>query len=176
MGHYFLDTQYIRYRIWRAKNGSLRVSFVNFLVFQLFRSYGHWTAGLVSILFLYKCTGLLYILYPAFNPYIFVVSILNRWKSTLACLSAYCPVLAWINPTITVQPVEYNFYIKRINRYIKREPINMSSRNLCYVFHILPQTYTANHATFPVQMNAITVKICGNFLDTKYTFKNLNIN
>ena len=29
-------------------------------------------------------------------------------------------------------------------------------------FHILPQLYTANHATFPIQMYAITVLICGN--------------
>ena len=26
-----------------------------------------------------------------------------------------------------------------------------------YVFHILPQIYTANHTTFPIQMYAITV-------------------
>ena len=31
------------------------------------------------------------------------------------------------------------------------------------VFHILPQIYTANLATFPIQMYAITVKIFGNF-------------
>ena len=30
-------------------------------------------------------------------------------------------------------------------------------------FHKLPQIYTANHATFPIQMYAITVWICGNF-------------
>ena len=36
------------------------------------------------------------------------------------------------------------------------------------VFHILPQIYTANHATFPIQMYAITVQIFGNFLGTQY--------
>ena len=30
-------------------------------------------------------------------------------------------------------------------------------------FQKLPQIYTANHATFPIQMYAITVQICGNF-------------
>ena len=32
-----------------------------------------------------------------------------------------------------------------------------------YVFHILPQIYTVNHATFPMQMYVITVQICGNY-------------
>ena len=30
-------------------------------------------------------------------------------------------------------------------------------------FPKLPQIYTANHATFPIQMYSITVQICGNF-------------
>ena len=37
-----------------------------------------------------------------------------------------------------------------------------------YVFHILPQIYTENHATFPIQMYAILVYICGNFWCTQY--------
>ena len=35
-------------------------------------------------------------------------------------------------------------------------------------FHKLPQIYTANQATFPIQMYAFTVKICGNFWGTQY--------
>ena len=37
-----------------------------------------------------------------------------------------------------------------------------------YVFHILQQIYTINNATFPIQMYAITVQICGNFWGIKY--------
>ena len=40
--------------------------------------------------------------------------------------------------------------------------------DIYYVFHILPQIYTANHATFPIQMYAITVYIFGNFWGTQY--------
>ena len=36
------------------------------------------------------------------------------------------------------------------------------------VFHILPQIYTANLATFPIHMYAITVQVCGNFGGTQY--------
>ena len=32
----------------------------------------------------------------------------------------------------------------------------------------LPQIYTANHATFPIQIRKITVQISGNFWVTKY--------
>ena len=32
----------------------------------------------------------------------------------------------------------------------------------------LPQIYTANHATFPIQIRKITVQICGNFWVTQY--------
>ena len=32
----------------------------------------------------------------------------------------------------------------------------------------LPQIYTENHATFPVQIRKITVQICGNFWVTQY--------
>ena len=31
----------------------------------------------------------------------------------------------------------------------------------------LPQIYTANHATFPIQIRKITVQICGCFWDTQ---------
>ena len=34
--------------------------------------------------------------------------------------------------------------------------------------HKLPQIYTANHATFPIQIRKITVQICGNFWVTQY--------
>ena len=35
--------------------------------------------------------------------------------------------------------------------------------------HKLPQIYIANHATFRIQMYAITVQICGNFWGTQYS-------
>ena len=34
-------------------------------------------------------------------------------------------------------------------------------------FHTFPQIYTVNHATFSMQMYAITVQICGNFWGTQ---------
>ena len=37
-----------------------------------------------------------------------------------------------------------------------------------WVTQKLPQIYTANHATFPIQIGKITVQICGNFWVTKY--------
>ena len=38
----------------------------------------------------------------------------------------------------------------------------------CYqAFHILAQIYTANHATFPIQIYTMTVQICGNFWGTQ---------
>ena len=39
---------------------------------------------------------------------------------------------------------------------------------LYWVPHKLPQKYTANHATFPIQIHKITVQICGNFWGTQY--------
>ena len=36
-----------------------------------------------------------------------------------------------------------------------------------WVTQKLPQIYTANPATFPIQMRNITVQICGNFCVTK---------
>ena len=37
-----------------------------------------------------------------------------------------------------------------------------------WAFHILSQIYTENHATFPIQIDVITVQICGNFWGTQY--------
>ena len=37
-----------------------------------------------------------------------------------------------------------------------------------WVTHKLPQIYTANHATFPIQIRKITVQTCGNFWVTQY--------
>ena len=37
-----------------------------------------------------------------------------------------------------------------------------------WVTHKLPQIYTANHATFPIQIRKITVHICGKFWVTQY--------
>ena len=41
-----------------------------------------------------------------------------------------------------------------------------------WVVHKLPQIYTANHATFPIQILKITVQICGNFWVTQYAYIN----
>ena len=47
--------------------------------------------------------------------------------------------------------------------------INLAERIRQYwVVHKLPQIYTANHATFPIQIRKITVQICGNFWVTQY--------
>ena len=37
-----------------------------------------------------------------------------------------------------------------------------------WVTQKLPQIYTVNHATFPIQIRKITVQICGNFWVTQY--------
>ena len=37
-----------------------------------------------------------------------------------------------------------------------------------WVTQKLPQIYTANHATFPIQIRKITLQICGNFWVTQY--------
>ena len=39
-----------------------------------------------------------------------------------------------------------------------------------WVTQKLPQIYTANHATFPIQICKITVQICGNFWVTQYEY------
>ena len=39
-----------------------------------------------------------------------------------------------------------------------------------WVTQVLPQKYTANNATFPIQIRIITVHICGNFWVTRYIF------
>ena len=39
----------------------------------------------------------------------------------------------------------------------KREQDEERVNYMYYVFHILPQIYTENHATFPIQMYASTV-------------------
>ena len=44
-------------------------------------------------------------------------------------------------------------YILRLNTY--------------WLVHKLPQIYTANQATFPIQMRKISVQICGNFRVTQ---------
>ena len=41
--------------------------------------------------------------------------------------------------------------------------------SIYWVVHRLPQIYTANHATFPIQIRKITVKICGYFWVTQYS-------
>ena len=40
-------------------------------------------------------------------------------------------------------------------------------RTVYWVTQKLPQIYTANHATFPLQIRKITVQICGNFWVTQ---------
>ena len=40
--------------------------------------------------------------------------------------------------------------------------------DIYWVPHKLPQIYTTNHATFPIQIHKITVQICGNFWGTQY--------
>ena len=42
-----------------------------------------------------------------------------------------------------------------------------------WVTQKLPQIYTANHATFPIQIRKITVQICGNFWVTQYKGQDL---
>ena len=42
------------------------------------------------------------------------------------------------------------------------------------VAHKLPQIYTANHATFPIQIHKITVQISCNFWGTQYIKKKEN--
>ena len=37
-----------------------------------------------------------------------------------------------------------------------------------WALYVLPQIYTKNHATFPIQIDANTVLICGNFWGTQY--------
>ena len=39
-----------------------------------------------------------------------------------------------------------------------------------WVTQKLPQTYTANPATFPMQIRKFTVQICGNFWVTQYIY------
>ena len=41
-------------------------------------------------------------------------------------------------------------------------------RHKYWAVHICSQTYTENHATFPIQIDEITVQICGNFWGSKY--------
>ena len=43
--------------------------------------------------------------------------------------------------------------------------------NAYWVTQQLPQIYTANHATFPIQICKITVQICGNFWVTQYVLR-----
>ena len=52
-------------------------------------------------------------------------------------------------------------------------PPNPHTNSLPYTYWVtqkLPQMYTANHATFPIQLRKITVQICGNFCVTQYEF------
>ena len=43
--------------------------------------------------------------------------------------------------------------------------------SIFWVTQKLPQMYTANHATFPIQIRKITVQICGNFWVAQYIAK-----
>ena len=46
--------------------------------------------------------------------------------------------------------------------------IKYSSLIIYWVTQKLPQIYTANHATFPIQIRKIKVQVCGNFWVTQY--------
>ena len=48
------------------------------------------------------------------------------------------------------------------------DPLACTYIHTYWVTQKLPQIYTANHATFPVEMRKITVQIGGNFWVTKY--------
>ena len=63
-----------------------------------------------------------------------------------------------------------NFYWAITNIVLQPRPIFSRRFNLdtYRAFHKLPQIYTANHATFPIQMYEIAVWICGNFWGTQY--------
>ena len=52
--------------------------------------------------------------------------------------------------------------------YIKSLRSTGSAHLQYWVTQMLPQIYTANHATFPIQIRRITVQICGNFWVTQY--------
>ena len=71
-----------------------------------------------------------------------------------------CPV----SPTWLVQPQHTE---QATTSLIMQECIytNMATYR---AFHKFPQICTANHATFPIQMNAIIVYICSNFWGTQY--------
>ena len=55
-----------------------------------------------------------------------------------------------------------------LRKYKRNQLIKTEMNFKCWVVHKLPQIYTANHATFPIQIRKITVQICGNFWVTQY--------
>ena len=58
---------------------------------------------------------------------------------------------------VAAMSTRYMFFYPDHGTYIRRY----------WVTQKLPQIYTANHATFPIQIRKTTVQICGNFLVTQ---------
>ena len=58
---------------------------------------------------------------------------------------------------------------------ILEEPHEILGRNLYWVTQKLPQIYTANHATFPIEIRKITVQICGILWVTQYLDLHLSL-
>ena len=60
-------------------------------------------------------------------------------------------------------------YIIKLNHVNKLQIGNIVCKEeKFWVTQKLPQIYTANHATFPIQIRKIKVQICGNFWVTQY--------
>ena len=51
---------------------------------------------------------------------------------------------------------------------VLQNPYSYASQCIYWVTQRLPQIYTENYATFPIQIQKITVQICGNFWVTQY--------
>ena len=73
-------------------------------------------------------------------------------------------------------PILYGKLLYKIVHYFLDRQYVEWYNIIYWAFHILPQIYTENHATVPIQIDEVTVQVCGNFWGTQYLSRRLRPN
>ena len=108
------------------------------------------------------------LVYTVFNPHICLYPSISLHyctsKKTLFCNFLYKMGKDFLDTQYTTIFVSYRCVrLKDLQSMICLDSLNAPVSLFYRAFYKLLKIYTANHATFPIQMKAITVYICGNF-------------